>query len=417
MLFWIYNALLILALPLLGCLLSLRALIYKKRSFLSYIYPSIVKKNPKLKTLWIHAVSLGEVNTAAHFIDIFSQTFTDYEIYVSTMTETGFKAASCIKNVKAFYLPLDLVFFQYRVIKAIKPTCFIAIEGDIWPSLTKLLEKKKVFQALVSAKISQKSVQRLAKFKSIASFLYGSLNFIYAQDDVMKQRFETLGIESKKVVVLANLKYGKPLFPQLCPLKKTKLDTFLCLDPLKKTVVISCTHEKEELLLLNALQNLCADINMILIPRHPARCRYLYQQLKEQGFKVCLYSEHKSLPGDIFLIDETGLMCVIYEKADLVILGGSFIKDIGGHNLLEPVYCLCPVIVGPYMHTQIGLLKLMHKYGLGIQTSLNDLLDSIDKILAHPEYKKRLQQFINLKQDPAHELIRQLMDDFSLSLN
>lgn len=415
MLFWIYNIALILALPFLALVLTLRALFYQKRSFSSYLLPNIPKKSPHLKTIWIHAVSLGEVNTAANFINILALECPDYEIFVSSVTETGFKAASKLSKVKAFYLPLDIYLLQQRVINKVQPSCFLAVEGDLWPTLSHLLYKKGIKQAVISAKLSDNSSQRLKQYPLIADFLYRYIDRIYAQDLLMKERFKAIGIDQRKIIVAGNLKYGPPIFNKVTENDQLKLSNFLKLDINKKTLAISCTHEAEEILILEALKEILSEVNIIIIPRHPQRFNLVYEQLLSLNYKIALFSKAESKKGDLFLIDAIGVLSFIYERSDLVILGGSFVENIGGHNLLEPVYSKCPVIVGPHMQTQLGLLKLMHDNKLGIQSSLKDLTSSIYTILYDEKYLKQIDFFIKKGQNPAKDLLKIILDDFHLS--
>lgn len=411
MLFWIYNVLLILALPFLSVQLTLRALFSKKRSFISYLFPKLPEYDFQKKTIWIHAVSLGEVNTASHFIGLLAKEAKGCQIYLSTVTETGFLAALKLKHVKVFYLPLDITFLQKRIIKALKPSCFIAVEGDVWPTLGKLLKKQGVTQVIASAKISERTCQRLQKFKSISLFLYDHFDFIYAQDKVMQERFISIGVEADKIKIAGNLKFGKPAFIPVCSSLEKRLEAYLKGEANKKTLVISCTHENEEELILDRLKPLLNAFNVILIPRHPQRFRSVYTSLKNHGYELSLLSEESDANPSIKLIDALGVVSYVYEKADLVILGGSFIEGIGGHNLLEPVYCSCPVIVGPFMEAQLGLVKLLKDEKLGIQTSIDQLLYSIQLILQDKQYHKNVSLFLTKNYNPALSLLEFLKKD------
>jgi 3-deoxy-D-manno-octulosonic-acid transferase len=218
----------------------------------------------------------------------------------------------------------------------------------------------------------------------------------------------------KNLKVSGNLKYGKPHFPLISALAESSLESFLKFDIQKKTIVIACTHDSEELVILKALQDKLSKFNVVIIPRHPQRFKSVYETLKNAGFQVASYSEGRSFLNDIFLIDAIGLMSLIYKKADAVILGGSFIKKIGGHNLLEPVYCGSPVIVGPYMNAQSGLVSLLDFYRLGKQTSIDNLSESLEDLLKKTFYKTNVRNFISLNQDPATKLLKNVIADFNL---
>lgn len=410
MLFWIYNWLLILISPVFYLYFLIRALFLKKRAPISYFFPVIPKKYLTEQSIWIHAVSLGEVRTARPLISELRQSFHSCEIFVSTSTETGYEAASSIEGVKAFYLPIDMVFLQNHVISKIDPKIFITIEGDVWPSLGYCLNKKHIPQVLVSAKISERSLRRIQKFAPLQHMLYGNFHLILTQDEMMKDRFLRLEISHNKVHVGGNLKLIPYKNETIARDKIERLHHFLKTDPDKKTCVISCTHQNEELLILNSLKGLASQLNFIVIPRHPQRFEDVFTSIKNEGWPISKLSGLQSCCGDIFLIDAMGITTEVYKLSDVVILGGSFVAEVGGHNVMEPIYYSCPVIVGPHMETQMGPLKEMLNEELGIQSELSDLAHNVLKIIYDTRYLERVKSYYLKTSKVAHKIVNFLKD-------
>ena len=410
MLFWIYNLTIVFTLPFIAISFAIKAVFYKKRPFFTWFYPKIT--NPcGDKTIWIHAVSLGEVNTAKSLIAELKRVYCDYKIYLSTSTDTGFLSASKIKEVSCFYLPLDFWLLQKRVIERINPCFMIYIEGDVWPSINHLLNKKRVAQYLVSAKLSERSLNRLMKYPKIANLLYGSFTGIFVQDELMKTRFTSLKLADVDIRVGGNLKLSLIMDHDVSHVKG--LQKFLDLDPLKKTLVISCTHQGEELLILNRLKDVLASFNVILAPRHPQRFHSCFETLVSSGFNFRRLSDPQKTSHTMYYIDKIGVLAPIYKQADVVILGGSFVPEVGGHNVMEPILCGAPCIVGPYMHSQLGPLGIMLENQLGLSSQIVDLEKTIIRVLNDPGVKNRIANFCESKPDPAKKIVAMIQEKTS----
>lgn len=388
MFLWIYNILLILVSPLVA-LLTLYNALFKHKRALSTLW-RLPKECSKAPSFWIHAVSLGEVNTAKPFIEGLKNRYPQTPIFISTGTETGFSSASCIQGVKPLYLPLDLWFLQNKLIKIINPKLVIFIEGDLWPSLSFLLKKHRVFQVILSAKLSQKSMASFKKWPSIFKVLYEQIDLIGVQDEIMEQRFLSMGLSKERVQQTGNLKltYSDNNYSE-----SQELIQFLDLDREKKTVLISCTHEGEELLILNLIKPLLPQLNLIIAPRHPQRFKEVIRTLEAAGYQLNVLSHPSCCQGSLYFIDAIGLLNSIYKKVDVTILGGSFVQGVGGHNLMEPIYQGCPVIVGPYAFKQEGLVDLMLKEHLGEVVGSAKLLSIIEQMLETQIYKESIRQF------------------------
>jgi 3-deoxy-D-manno-octulosonic-acid transferase len=374
MLFWLYNTLILFSLPILSLQISLKALLKNKRALGTFFFPKI--KTSK-ESIWIHAVSLGEVNTIKPLINELKKLYPQKTLFLSTMTETGFSEASKISDILVFYLPVDLWLIQKKVLKTLNPSVVMYVEGDVWPSLSYLLKKAQIPQIVISAKISEKSLTRLLKFPFLIPFLYGNLTHLGVQDETMQERFMRLGLKKNQLTITGNLKLVNDGNNFIDPSIEEKLASFFKSNLRKKTLIISCTHTGEEELIFKKLKPILSQFNVMLAPRHPNRFEEVKKVLKRLDISFSLVSEGKVIAGSIIFIDAIGLVKSLYQKADVAILGGSFVPGIGGHNVMEPIYQNCFVITGPYMESQSGVVKQMLDQNLGSQTSIDNLLEAL----------------------------------------
>lgn len=380
MLFWIYNLLLTLAIPFLIPFWEFRALFHKKRALYSYFFPKVKTSSG---CIWIHAVSLGEVNAAESFLMALHERFKNVDIFVSTVTETGFYKASQIPFVQTFYLPFDHPIFLKRIFKKINPQALYFVEGDVWPSLSYIASRKNIPQRIISAKLSEKSEKFYQRFPFIFRFVFGNIQKIWVQDELMQKRFVTSGFDLFKIKVLGNIKSVFSTGDFLSKHLKGELDAFFQKE--KPTLLIASTHHEEEKLLLNALKEKIDQYQIIIAPRHPKRFKEVADFLKMAGINYAQFSSKKKGDGSIYLLDTIGVLKHIYPECDLCIMGGSFIDSVGGHNVLEPLFFGCPVLFGPYMHHQQNTKELALQFEMGESVSIEQLLQKVESWIVKKE--------------------------------
>ena len=304
-----------------------------------FVGPSIPKKTTY--RIWVHAVSLGEAKSVLPLLERFPEA----EILFSTTTKTGFSIAKQFPH--AFYLPLDLSWIMRRLSKAIDPDLFILVETDIWLNLLRAIKAPKV---LVNGRLSKRS---LRLYRYIPSLLR-RLDLICVQSDAEKDRFAQLGLTN--IHVTGNLKLDStPHYPE----------TSLAFP--SQAITIALTHEGEEECILNHLPT---HYPIMLAPRHPERFSTVANLIKR-------------FPHKITLIDQVGVMDHCYKHSRAVIMGGSFVPGIGGHNIFEPLRHGLPVFYGPYMHAQESLLNSLEGWPHE-QVTLDQLASRLEKRLQEP---------------------------------
>jgi len=307
---------------------------------------------PQGRRVWVHAVSVGELNAARGLI----QTFVEggYSPVVSTTTLTGYTMAqSQWPNLVVLYCPFDVPWAVATVTRRIAPVCVVILETELWPNLLMHLKSKGIPTFLVNARLSEKSFRGYARVRGLMQPLLGCLTQIFAQSDADKAWFEALG--ARNVQMLGNLK-----FEMTSPIEKLRNEPisrpeWLAYCNTAPLLVIASTHPGEELQLIpmiQALQVAVSGLAVVLAPRHPERADAVCALLHAHGLKSLKRTDWTSQPeapkSVIRVLDTVGELQGVFACATAAVMGGTFVPW-GGHNVLEPLHVGCPVVFGPSM--------------------------------------------------------------------
>ena len=294
-------------------------------------------KNPpfKNKTYWFHSCSLGETKAIKPIIEQFEN------VNLSVITNTGFSEAKKYKNVDLRFLPFEI--FLPFWIKRCKS--LIVVEAELWYMLFFIAKRRCNKTILLNARISEKSYPKYMKFRWYYKKIFENIDLVLAQSKQDKIRLQSLG--AKNIEIVGNIKtYFKPQITTKYIKKKPLL-------------VLASTHKNEEEMIL---KNIPLDkFQTVVVPRHPERFDEVYEIMKKFGNpvriseKLKVKSEKIVLKDDFLLIDKMGELVNLYAVADVVILGGSFVDNVGGHNPIEAAYFNVPIISGEYIFNQKAL--------------------------------------------------------------
>lgn len=361
-----------------------------RKSFLSRVRGKGPNSPPNSPLIWLHAVSVGESKALATLVPHIRKSYPMAFILVSTVTETGQQEVKKRAPLAdAFcYLPFDFSWIIRRFVRGIRPDLLILVEGDFWYHLLKEVNQVGGAIILVNGKISKSSFKRFLFFKPFSQRLFQKINYFCVQDENYFNRFLKLGIDPNKMSVIDNLKYDIPL-PEISEENRRILKETLGIREEDNVITIGSTHEGEEELLLKTLKplwNQFQNIKILLVPRHPERFRKIEKLMKKTHISYVTYSmlSHHIGNEKVILIDKMGLLPMCYRISDLSIVGGSFVKGVGGHDIFEPAKMGLPVFFGPYMEKQASLLKTLLQSGVGKQVSIDDLAPTLEKYLIMP---------------------------------
>ena len=332
------------------------------------------------RRIWIHAVSLGEIKAALPLIQQLRQ-MASLNLLITTTTATGYEEAcqSMPNGTMIRYLPLDFSWIMRRWIASFRPDQLIFVEGDIWPNLLHEAHRQRVFTALVSGKISEKSARRFRFFRKIANRIFGTLDQLLVQNEEHRNRFDTF--IDHPIYVVGNLK----LDIQPIAVNPDEIRHRFSL-PKQNVLTISCTHapeEKDLLTLLYPLWDEMPDLILFLAPRHPERFDEVAALLHQMKIPFCRWNETRTQER-LILVDSMGQLAFCYSVSSLAVMAGSFSSHKGGHNVIEPCLYGCPVLFGPSMHAQKEFAKIVCQAGAGQEISEEMLAATVLKWLQSP---------------------------------
>lgn len=349
------------------------------------------------KSVWIHAVSVGEVAAAMPFIDEFKKTFPDYRIFLSTVTATGNQFAKKIKNIDGlFFFPFDYSFAVKKAIKHISPNIFITFETEIWPNFLKYAQDMKIPCILVNGRISPDSFKRYKKAKFFFKHILKNFSAFCMQTEQDKTRILELGAEKRKVRITGNTKFDALVSKEENTKIKNKFTKIFDIKENDKVIIAGSTHRGEEEKVLDAFEYICQKVSnvlLILAPRHPERFREITKLLKDRNIDYILRStldKTERKEQQVIILDTIGELSKLYTIADVVFIGGSLVPT-GGHNVIEPASLGKPVVFGPYMYnfTESANLLLECKGAIQISDEAG-LAACLLKLILNPEYAEQI---------------------------
>jgi 3-deoxy-D-manno-octulosonic-acid transferase len=393
-----YNVLQVVALPCLGPL----ALVYfLSRSKYRNHLPDRLGRLPDLSPLkgrspkiWVHALSVGEVNAASILVTAISQRWPRAGIVCSATTATGLtslkKQLSDITHVITT-APFDVLPIVKRVIKGISPDCFILVETDVWPNWLWSMRKSGISTILVNGSISSRSAERLSRLLPIRDILYGSFDLIAMQSSYDKERLLRLGLKPDRVIVVGNLKYDLKIPPN-DKTERALLRETMGLSPQELIWVAGSTHPGEDNLVLGVhkqLKHLFPELQLILAPRNPRRGAELESMAIKMGLKVTRRSENKKSDNlDVIILDTLGELLKCYSISDIAFVGGTLV-NVGGHNLLEPAAYGIPVLFGPYIESVRAIAEDLLACGGGKLVNAKEELEKVLNALLNDPFERK----------------------------
>jgi len=323
------------------------------------------------KVLWIHALSVGEVLSAAPLIRELHSQIKPAKLYVSVSTLSGYETAGVQLKGSLdglFYFPLDLLFAVRRCVANVQPSMFVLVETDIWPGFMAELRRRGIPSFLVNGRLSPSSFKRYGQAKRLFSPALNTFWRVYPQSSSDAESFRKLGVNPKKLADPGNLKFDAAKTAS-SPARLEQLRAKLAIQKGERVLVAGSTHEGEEEILRTVFFQLRQSIprlKLIVAPRHPHRAEEVRQVFIRDPFQVFFYSSLPQESFDVAVVDEFGVLSSLYEFGDLAYVGGSLVPK-GGQNPVEPAAAGKPVLFGPDMSDFPDIADLMLKEGGAIQ--------------------------------------------------
>lgn len=358
---------------------------------------SAIKRGEK-PLIWLHAVSVGETK-AAEKVALKLKEILNADLLVSSVTETGHEEAKKTLPFASWhvYMPLDFYWNIAPIVSRLKPDVVIVVETDLWFNFLKTAKKFGAKTYLINGKISEKSAARLKRASFFSNRLLSCVDVFCVQNEMYKHRFLQLGVMPEKIHTTGNLKFDNNL-PRLEDSEIQKFKASLQIKAGEKVIVIGSSHdpeEKEFLTILTTIWDKYENVKVALVPRHPERFDAVASLLASENISFLRYSKRQevmSAPVRVILIDSMGLLGKCYQIADVAIVAGSYTKNVGGHNILEPLWFGVPTIFGPEMHSQQELAAVVNRYKAAVQAPLSTLEETLTSLLFDDEKKEELKK-------------------------
>lgn len=348
--------------------------------------------------VWLHAVSVGEVNAAAPVIDALRKQRPDLRWVVTTITPTGSERVRTLWGdaVEHVYVPYDLPGAVGRFLKHYRPGLALIMETELWPNLLFGCRDHGVPAYILNARLSGRSLRGYGVLRPLIARTLRTLRRIAAQSEADASRFVELGALPGQVIDVGNLKFDIAV--------PAGLDAFIRL--FREGVVgrpvwiAASTHVDEEahvLAIHRRLRALYPDLLLLWAPRHPERFSRVADMAQEAGFRVVTRrdSNGQNWPGadtDVFVIDTLGELTRFYACADVAFVGGS-LQPVGGHNLLEPAAVGTPVMTGPHLHNFVEISRRLDEAGaLVIGVDADDVARGLERLLADGQARAGMTQ-------------------------
>jgi 3-deoxy-D-manno-octulosonic-acid transferase len=351
--------------------------------------PERLLQHPASETIWIHAVSVGEVLAISRVVDDLRAQLPGCRLVISTTTDTGQNLArERFGQEHVFYVPLDFTFAIRPYLRALHIRVLVLAESEFWPNLLRLARESGASVAVVNARISDRSLPGYLRFRALFGRIMQNVQLFLAQSDEDARRLIAIGAPAARVRVGGNLKF------EIKPPSRSTLSALLagCIERenIRPVVVAGSTLEGEEPILLDSMREVLACYPralLILAPRHPQRFDAVAALLTSSGLRFARRSHWQGstpLAGSVLLLDSIGELAALYAFADLAFIGGSLVPR-GGHNVLEAAQFGKAILVGPHTENFREMVETFRKAGALRVVTPESLTSATMHLLEHDD--------------------------------
>jgi 3-deoxy-D-manno-octulosonic-acid transferase len=380
-------------------------------------FGKISRKRPDKKCIWIHAVSVGEVNATTTLIRELEARFPDYEIVLSTTTDTGFARANALfgSRLSVFYFPMDFSLTMKRAFANIRPAMCLLIELEVWPNLVRIAKQSGIPVIVVNGRLSERSLRRYNLIKGVTRKIFGNLTLALTQSEEYAERFRQLGMPAERVIVTGSVKYDTAQVTD----KVDGADALATQLGLKneRLWVAGATGNDEEQIILDVYKRLIeqkqfTDLRLAIVPRKPERFNDVAELIKQSGFELTRYSELKaattkstidnrqpvlscvegSAIRNVILGDTMGDLRKFYSLATVIFVGRSLVS-MGGSDMMEAAALGKCTIFGPHaFNFKQAVEDLLKANGAILVKDADELFNAMKKCLTDADYASRIAQ-------------------------
>ena len=352
------------------------------------------------ESIWVHAVSVGEVLAARPLISELRRRYPSLKMFLSTTTRSGQELARrSISDVDAvFYMPFDWTFTVRRTLQLVKPRLFVMVETEIWPNLLRECRRRAIKTALVNGRISYRSFPRYRLIRPFFRRVLEDVDRFCVQGEESARRLVDLGADTSKITVTGSLKFESLHTTPTPGRGPERVLRFFRIAPNRPVLVAGSTMKGEEEFVVRAFNRFRAtgtgnNALLVIAARHPERFAEVERICRQEGLATIRRSE---LPidaeprADAVILDTIGELAQLYQIATAVFVGGSLVPS-GGHNILEPAVFGKPIVFGPYMENFSEITEAFVTNGAAVQVQSEREFDAaVLSLMNDPVRRARL---------------------------
>ncbi len=368
-----------------------------RRGYAAKFLGLVPRRGSHKKCVWLHAVSVGEVNLLAPLIRRIQQQRPDWQCVISTTTATGMALAKKkYAEHSVFYCPLDFSWATAAAMRRIRPDLLVLAELELWPNLIRAARRHGAKVAVINGRLSEHSFRGYRRIRPLVARVMQQIDLIAAQDAGYAERFRGLGARPSSVQVTGSMKYDEaqtdrdnPTTRRLAELARiTGDDTVL---------LAGSTQEPEESVALDVYRRLSPEwpqLRLILVPRHPERFESVARLLDESGLPWQRRTELDTNEADpqarVLLVDVVGELGAWWGTAQIAFVGGSF-GNRGGQNMIEPAAYGAAVSFGPNTRNFRDIVTAMlAREAAVVVADTQQLTQFVHRCLKDPAYSQEL---------------------------
>ena len=350
------------------------------------------------ESIWVHAVSVGEVLSARPLISELRASYPKLRVFLSTTTLTGQQLARrSVPDVDAvFYFPFDWAITARRTLNVVRPRLFVMTETEIWPNLLRECKRRGVRTLMVNGRISYRSFPRYRLVRPFMKRVLADIDRFCVQGEETSRRLIELGADPARIIVTGSLKFDSLESSPTPGRGRERVLRFFRVPPGRPVIIAGSTLKGEEEPVIRAFNRVRASgVNALLViaARHPERFDEVERLCKHEGLAVVRRSE---LPidaeprADAVVLDTIGELAQLYQIATVVFVGGSLVPA-GGHNILEPALYGKPVVFGPHMQNFGEIADTFLTNGAAIQLrTAGELEETMLSLIGDPVRRARV---------------------------
>jgi 3-deoxy-D-manno-octulosonic-acid transferase len=352
---------------------------------------------PAQPRIWIHAVSLGEVNLLAPLLSRIASEHPDWNCYLTVTTVTGYELAQKkYPHLTISYAPLDFTWAIRRALSIIQPQLLILVELELWPNQIRIVNQANIPITVINGRLSEKSAAGYAKLSWLVKSIAQRITTVAAQTSEYATRFRQLGISEAQIEVTGSIKFdGAKSNRQLPEIQALRDWAGFQADEI--IWLAGSTGEPEEQLILQTYQELSTPypaLRLVIVPRHPERFEEVAQLVAKFDLPVQRRSQHiqSRSARPVILVDVIGELGLWWGTAQLGFVGGS-LNNRGGQNMIEPAAFGVATCFGPGTRNFRDVVQLLLKADAAVVVGdQRDLKNFIARCISDQSYATALGQ-------------------------